>query len=265
MKTWDLIHGECVTVMQEMDEASVDMVVTSPPYDKIRDYDGFSLSLPDLGDQLHRVLSDGGLAAVVIQDQTKSFAKSLTSFRLAVDWCDRVGFRLFECVIFERPGKPGGWWNSRFRVDHEYVLLFLKGRRPAYFNKEHLKVPAIWAGTHMSGTDRKTDGSLKPRVKKTISELKCRGTVWKHASAAQEKPRCTPVGELKLEHPATFPDALAEDLILCFCSPGGTVLDPMCGSGTTVRAAVNLGYRGVGIDMSEKYLSVAQTLLEKGL
>jgi hypothetical protein len=65
---------------------------------------------------------------MVIQDSTKDFAKSLTSFRTIVDWCDNIGFRLFECNIYNRQGTEGAWWKQRFRVDHEYMPIFLKGK-----------------------------------------------------------------------------------------------------------------------------------------
>jgi len=83
---------------------------------------------------------------MVIQDQTKNFGKSLTSFKTIVDWCDSFGFKLFETVIYRKYGAEGAWWNKRFRVDHEYVPIFLKGERPQYFNKEHLKIPSKHGG-----------------------------------------------------------------------------------------------------------------------
>lgn len=90
-----IICGDAVEVMAEMPENSVDIVVTSPPYDNIRDYKGFDYNLHSTGEQIYRVLKDGGVAAMVIQDQTKNFGKTLTSFRTIVDWCDSFEFKLF--------------------------------------------------------------------------------------------------------------------------------------------------------------------------
>ena len=113
-----IIVSDCISGMKEMPDSCVDFVVTSPPYDNIRDYKGYSLDLSETGKQLFRVLKTGGIAALVIQDQTKDFAKSLTSFRTIIDWCDKGGFRLFECTIYRKHGAEGAWWKERFRVDH---------------------------------------------------------------------------------------------------------------------------------------------------
>ena len=112
------------------------LTVTSPPYDKIRDYNkDWTLDLPSIGDALFQCTVTGGLVALVMQDSSLDGAKTLTSFSTVIEWCRR-GWRLFECVIWHRDGSPGAWWNHRFRVDHEYIFLFLKGQRPRVFSKE---------------------------------------------------------------------------------------------------------------------------------
>ncbi|MCK5472769.1 MAG: hypothetical protein KAI59_01960, partial [Planctomycetes bacterium] len=131
---------DCVEAMKQLPSNCVDLVVTSPPYDGIRKYNGFQCDLHATGEEILRILKDGGIAVMVIQDQTKNFAKTLTSFRTIVDWCDNIGLRLFETVIYRKHGTEGAWWKYRFRVDHEYMPIFLKGARPQYFNKEPLKI-----------------------------------------------------------------------------------------------------------------------------
>jgi site-specific DNA-methyltransferase (adenine-specific) len=170
---------------------------------------------------------------------------------------DVVGWRLFETVIYKRDGNPGAWWNQRFRVDHEYILIFFKGVKPKSFHKEHLMVPSKHAGKSYSGTDRLTNGGFKIIEKKTVNPLKCRGTVWQYSTSNTEGNR------LKLQHPATYPDKLAGDLILCFSEPDGLVLDPMCGSGTTCVAAKQSGRQFIGIEISEEYCRIAQERLKK--
>ena len=155
--------------MRMLADESIDLVVTSPPYDGIRVYNGFSFDLHKTGEQVYRVLKDGCIAAVVMQDQTRDFGKTLTTFRTAIDWCDNIGFKLFECLIYRKHGSEGAWWKQRFRVDHEYILLFLKGHKPAYFNKEPLKVPSKHGGKVMTGsgsrhTSGKTGETVRDRV-----------------------------------------------------------------------------------------------------
>jgi site-specific DNA-methyltransferase (adenine-specific) len=256
-KVNQILHADCLEALAKFPAESIDLTVFSPPYDGIRDYKkNWSFDFLALGENLLRVTKDGGVAAVVIGDGTKNFAKSLTSFRLAVSWVDSVGWKLFETVIYKRDGNPGAWWNQRFRVDHEYILMFFKGNKPKSFHKEHLMVPSKHAGKTYSGTDRLTNGGFKIIEKKTVNPLKCRGTVWQYSTSNTEGNR------LKLQHPATYPDKLAGDLILCFSEPNDLVLDPMCGSGTTCVAAKQNGRQFIGIEISEEYCKIAHKRIE---
>jgi len=247
---------DCVEGMKKLPDNSIDLVVTSPPYDEIRDYKGFNYDLHATGKELYRILKDGGVAVMVIQDQTRNFGKTLTSFKTIIEWCENIGFKLFECVIYRKYGAEGAWWNKRFRVDHEYMPIFLKGEKPRYFNKEPLKIPSKWGGkTLTGGATRLTNGqTLKARPIK-INPLKCRGTVWDYLMCGDKNP-------LKSKHPATFPDQLPADFIQCFCPPGGIVLDPFMGSGTTAVAAVKLDRNFIGFEISKEYCDIAKERLE---
>lgn len=254
----DKVHCmECVEGMEMLPDDCVDLVVTSPPYDAVRKYNGFAFDLHQTGAQIHRVLKDGGIAAMVIQDQTKDFGKSLTSFRTIIDWCDSFGFKLFECVIYRKNGSEGAWWKHRFRVDHEYIPLFLKGDRPAYFDKQPLRVPSKHGGKVMSGSgNRRTDGATNGTVRREINATKCRGTIWNYLMAGDKNP-------LKRKHPAVFPDAIPSDLIQCFCPPGGIVLDPFIGSGSTAVQALKHERHFIGFDISQEYCDLCNQRLEK--
>jgi site-specific DNA-methyltransferase (adenine-specific) len=237
--------------MKELPDNSIDFMITSPPYDSIRDYNGFKYNLHNAGEQIYRVLKDGGVAAMVIQDQTKDFGKSLTTFKTIIDWCEKIGFKLFECIIYRKHGGEGAWWTKRFRVDHEYVPVFLKGARPQYFNKEPLKIPSKHGGKTMTGcATRLTNGETLNSKKVTINLTKCRGTIWDYVT-------CGDGTRLKHEHPATFPDKLPYDFIQCFCPPNGLVLDPYMGSGTTALAAIKLQRNFIGFDISNEYCKLS--------
>jgi site-specific DNA-methyltransferase (adenine-specific) len=239
--------------MRRFPDNSIDVVVTSPPYDALRNYHGKpTFDLHATGSEIYRVLKDGGIAVMVIQDQTINFGKTLTSFRTILDWCDSFGFKLFETVLYRKYGAEGAWWNKRFRVDHEYMPIFLKGERPQYFNKEPLKIPSKWGGkTLTGGATRLTNGeTLKARPIK-INPMKCRGTIWEYLTAGDGT-------RLKHQHPATFPDKLPLDVIQCFCPPNGVVLDPFIGSGTTAVAAKKLDRSYIGIDISKGYCDIAK-------
>lgn len=246
---------DCVEGMARLPDGSVDLVVTSPPYDGIRKYNGFACDLHKVGEQVFRVLKDGGVCAMVINDQTVDGHKSLTTYRTIIDWCDNIGFGLFENCIYHKHGAPGAWWNKRFRVDHEYMPIFVKGRRPAYFDKEPLMIPAKWAGVAIKGSaNRKTDGTTMESRVVVTAEKKCRGTVWDYMECGDKNP-------LKRKHPATFPDRIPMDFIKCFCQEGGTVLDPFTGSGTTAVAARKLGRDFIGFEISAEYCRIAEERL----
>jgi len=250
-----IICGDCVERMKQLPDNCIDLVVTSPPYDQLRVYNGFKFDLHATGEQVYRVLKEGGIAAMVIQDQTKNFGKTLTSFRTTIDWCDSIGFKLFECVIYRKHGTEGAWWTKRFRVDHEYMPIFLKGARPQYFNKEPLKVPSKHGGKVLSGSgNRKTNGETTGTVRRPINSMKCRGTIWNYLMAGDKD-------KLKQQHPAHFPDKIPFDFIQCFCPPDGIVLDPFVGSGSTTVTAKKLGRNYLGLDISEEYCEIARKRL----
>ena len=254
----EIICGNSVEVMKTIEDNSIDMVMTSPPYDDIRDYNGFDLNLHNTGKEVYRILKPGGVAVMVMQDAVKQYAKSLTTFKTIIDWCDNIGFKLFDTIIYNRRGV---WaWSHHFRLDHEYMPVFLKGERPLYFNKEPLKVPSKSAGKTFTGsTSFRKDGSRLDSKTVVTKPMKCRGTIWEYQVGWGEEGSKS---KIKREHPATFPDMLPYDFIECFCPPGGIVLDPFVGSGTTCVAAISLDRNWIGIDISEEYCRIARERVE---
>ena len=273
MKTNRIIQADCVQATADMPAESVDLTVFSPPYDGIRDYQkGWTFDYHTLGKNLFRITKNGGMCAVVMNDGTKNFAKSLTSFKLVLAWCAQGeglahtkpsqpqpagAWRLFETCIYQRHGNPGGWWKTRFRVDHEFIFLFLKGPRPKTFHKEPLMVKSLHAGKEYSGTDRLTSGGVKKIARKVVNALKCRGTIWQYATSNSEG------NAPKLQHPATYPDKLAADLVLCFSQAGDVVLDPMCGSGTTCVVAAKHNRQYLGVEINQDYCNLAKQRLQQ--
>lgn len=248
---------DCVEGLRKLPDHSIDLVVTSPPYDGIRTYNGFTYDLHATGKEIYRILKEGGIAAMVIQDQTKNFGKSLTSFKTIMDWCDHIGFKLFECIIYRKYGPEGAWWKSRFRVDHEYIPLFLKGDKPRYFHKEPLKIPCKHAGKVMTGSgSRRTDGKTNPTVTRPINPTKCRGTIWDYLMAGDKDP-------IKRKHPAPFPDQIPIDIIQCFCPSDGVVLDPFMGCGSTAVAAKKFKRNFIGFEISKEYCDLVSARLKK--
>ena len=252
-----IICGDSSTTLEQFEDSIFDLTVFSPPYDSLREYNGYTLDLHLLGKQLYRVTKEGGVVVMVIQDQTIKGHKTLTSFRTIVDWCDNIGFGLFECLLYKKNGKDGAWWRRRFRVDHEYMPVFVKGVKPAKFDKTFVKIPSKHAGKSMTGwANRNKDGVTESTRLRTINETKCPGTLWDYANGGDKI-------WLKRNHPATFPDKIPYDFIQVFTEVGDLVLDPMCGSGSTLVTAKALSRNYVGIDISEDYCKLSKQRVDK--
>lgn len=247
---------DCVKGMKLIPDNSIDLIVTSPPYDEIRDYKGFSLDLHNVGIEISRILKDGGICVMIIQDQTKNGRKTGTSFRTIVDWIDNTELDLWECCIYQRSGVPGNWWSKRFRVDHEYIPIFIKGKRPQYFNKEHMMIETLHKGINVGGTIRTTNGDKIEKQFKN-KDTKCCGTIINYPTSSQESLNKN-IKKIKTEHPATFPDKLASDFIQCFTKEGMIVLDPFMGSGTVAAMAKKLNRNYIGFEISKEYCDIAE-------
>ncbi|MDD4467449.1 MAG: site-specific DNA-methyltransferase, partial [Candidatus Pacebacteria bacterium] len=160
-------------------------------------------------------------------------------------------------VIYRKYGAEGAWWNKRFRVDHEYMPIFLKGKRPQYFNKEPLKIPSKHGGKTMTGGGTRLTNGIRIATRAiTINPTKCRGTIWEYMTAGDGT-------RLKHQHPATFPDRLPYDFIQCFCPQNGVVLDPFIGSGTTALSAIELERNYIGIDISRDYCELTKKRIKE--
>lgn len=262
------IHNiDCIEGMKLIESNSIDLVVTSPPYDSLRDYKKgqWILDLPTVGKEISRVLKDGGVCVMVIQDQTIKGRKSLTSFRTIVDWCDNTELDLWECCLYEREATSGAWWNKRFKVNHEYIPIFIKGQRPQYFNKEHMKIPVnqeykkINESKNFLGGRSTSGEQIKNYKDVKLSDIKCCGTIMHYKNSARESGGAK---TLKKQHPATFPDKLASDFIQAFTIKGMIVLNPFNGSGTTCNMARNLERQFIGLDVNEIYCKLSEEILK---
>tara|TARA_R110000868_G_scaffold256700_1_gene513489 strand:+ start:1030 stop:1833 length:804 start_codon:yes stop_codon:yes gene_type:complete len=250
-----IICGDSIEVLKNYDDNFFDLTVFSPPYDNLRDYNGYDFDMNMLGQELFRVTKEGGIVVMVIQDQTIDGHKTLTSFKTIIDWCDNIGFGLFECNIYKKQGKDGAWFTKRFRVDHEYIPIFIKGKRPNYFNKESVKIPSKHGGKILTGgANREKDGTTKKSQKFEINLLKCPGTIWDYSNGGDKN-------KVKRQHPATFPDKIPYDFIQVFTDKNAIILDPMVGSGSTCIAAKKLNRNYVGIDISKEYCEIANNRL----
>jgi len=247
----NIYRSDCIEFMKSMEENSVDLTVTSPPYDELRNYKGYSFDFENIAKQLFRITKKGGVVVWVVGDKIKKGNKSLTSFRQAL-YFQQIGFNVHDAMIYRKKNTPfmrtNGYTNC-----FEFMFIFSKGS-PKTFNP--LKVKTVRQGKEMlpfnkgaDGINRKVLGELKPE--KTMTNI------WEYAvgfgGSTSDK--------LAFEHPAIFPEKLAEDHIISWTNNNDIIFDPMCGSGTTCKMAKKNNRHYIGCDISEDYVNLAKKRL----
>ena len=252
--TCKLWLGDCLQEMKRIKGSSVDLTVTSPPYDNLRTYNGSLVWNPCVWErvlkQLFRVTANGGIVVWVVADATIKGSETGSSFKQAL-YAKDCGFRLHDTMIWAKPTFTAvGALRTRYAPTFEYMFVFSKGK-PKTFNPIKDRKNKT-AGISYRGTMRCKDGTMKPKTgagKKNIAEFGQRFNVWNMAPHMSRK---------DTRHPAMFPENLAADHIISWSNPGDVVLDPFVGSGTTGVAAKRLGRSFIGIEKEPKYFEIAK-------
>lgn len=247
-------------LLKEFPAECIDLVVTSPPYDDLRDYEGVASwdmeVFQTIARELYRVMKPGGVVVWVVGDKTLKGSKTLTSFKQAL-FFQEIGFDMYDVIIYEKAGSGPPHPNRYFNA-FEYMFVLSKGR-PKTINLIKDK-PNKWAGTSTYGevTRREKDGSLTNKGRKVISEFGIRTNIWRYANG---KGFATS-DEIAYKHPAIFPEKLVEDHIISWSNPGDLILDPFGGSGTTAKVAQSLGRDWVLIEAVPEYCEIAKSRLD---
>jgi DNA modification methylase len=239
-----LYTGDCAQVMREyIPDGSIDLTVTSPPYDNLRTYKGYTFDFEAIAAQLWRVTKPGGVVVWVVADATINGSETGTSFRQALYFMG-LGFNLHDTMIYETDKPPMN--DNRYQACFEFMFVLSKGHLRTW---NPLMIRSIHAGKqNTSRVYLNSDGTLKPMTKPGVyNAQKVRTAIWRYSS-----------GNDKPGHPAPFPEALARDHIASWSNPGDVVLDPMMGSGTTGKEAVKAGRRFIGIDIAAEYVALAR-------
>lgn len=248
-----LMQGNCLERMKEIQSCSVDLTVTSPPYDKLRDYNGNNDEWCEevwqsVLSELYRVSKDGAVVVWVVGDATVKGSETGTSFKQAL-WAMDCGFNLHDTMIYKKTGGGARGSNFCYWQNFEYMFVFSKGR-PKSINliKDKINVTAGKRNSGVNGRGKNGEKRFK-QITKT-AELGRRENVW-----------IIPAGnnttDDKTDHPAVFPESLANDHILSWSSEGDTVLDPFLGSGTTGKMAKLNNRKFIGIEMDVNYYCIA--------
>lgn len=248
------VVGDCRDVMPTLESGSVQMCVTSPPYDNLRSYGGIkAFTLDDfevVARELYRVLCDGGVLCWNVGDSVVDGSETLTSAKQKIFFREQCGFRVHDTMFYEKanPGNPSDA-QGRYNQCVEYIFVLSKGK-PRTFNPIKDKPNVSFGEMRFGKKARKDsrgviDGYFSDRA--PAAEFGLRSNCWRGKTSAQESV-CT-----AQDHPATMPFWLARDLIQSWSNPGDLVLDPFFGSGTTGKAAELLGRKWLGIEINAEY------------
>ena len=242
-----ILCGDCVEIMRQMDDACIDLTVTSPPYDNLRTYNGYCFDFENVAKELYRVTKDGGVVVWVVGDATIKGSETGTSFKQAL-FFKECGFNLHDTMIWEKSTFSNPFPN-RYHQVFEYMFIFSKGKPKTFNGIEDRKNKH--GGAKVKPTVREANGELFSRKEKTVAEYGKRFNVWQ---ITEEKRN-------KLGHPAPFPEQLANDHIISWSNPGDIVFDPFMGSGTTAKMAMLNNRRFIGCEISEEYCNIIKDRL----
>lgn len=245
-----LMHGDCIQAMQGLDEGSIDLTVTSPPYDNLRTYEGSLVWNEGIWkqvlEQLFRVTKQGGVVVWVVGDATIKGSETGTSFKQAL-YAKEIGFNLHDTMIWNKVPVPYDPKCNRYWQAFEYMFVFSKGKPEC----NYIKVPCKYAGKskrddygqRYANGGQRLDRHSNARV---VKDTKVKDNIWFFNQTKGCK-----------SHKATFPIQLATDHIQSWSNEGDIVLDPFMGSGTTGIACKDLGRSFIGIEKVEKYFQIA--------
>ena len=259
MSKYKLYNGDCLEIMDKLIEegTKVDLTVTSPPYDDLRDYEkslvwGFDV-FKQVANRLYDITKDGGVVVWIVGDKTVKGSETGTSFRQAL-YFKEIGFNLHDTMIWSKGSCPFPDKN-RYYQSFEYMFVFVKGKISTFNLIEDRKNK--WHGTKVHGTLRNCDGSLKKpsgaKVGRKVKEYGVRFNIWD----------ISPERNNKTGHPAIFPEKLAQDHILSWSNEGDIVLDCFMGSGTTGKMALLNNRQFIGIEKVENYFNIAKQRIEE--
>ena len=247
-----IYHGDCLEIMPTLADKSIDLTVTSPPYDNLRTYNGNSqFDFEGIAKELFRVTKDGGVVVWVVGDATIKGSETGTSFKQAL-YFKEIGFNLHDTMIYEKSAfaNPS---SNRYHQIFEYMFIVSKGA-PKVFHPIKDKPNKTEYDFGKSRRNKNGDMVNIQKERIPVAAFGMRWNIWRyvtgHGNSTQDI--------MAFKHPAIFPEKLATDHILSWSNEGDTVLDPFTGSGTTCKAAKELGRNFLGFEINPEYCKIAE-------
>jgi len=248
-----IYNENCLDTMTKMPDGFVDLTVTSPPYDGLRTYNGYSFPFNDIAKELFRVTKDGGVVVWIVGDATVKGSESGTSFRQAL-YFKEIGFNLHDTMIYKKINYIP-LTHNRYEQEFEYMFVFSKGKPKTF---KPIMVECKTKGRKTNGrTFYQTNSQNTPtkgHKNDAVKKYKQKGNVWEVPTNAGAK-----------GHPAQFPEQLANDHILSWSNECDLVYDPFMGSGTTAKMAILNKRNWVGSEISKEYCEIAEKRVNENL
>jgi site-specific DNA-methyltransferase (adenine-specific) len=230
------VHNvKCEDGLKLIGDEVVDLTVTSPPYDNLRVYNGFSFDFETVAKELYRVTRAGGVVVWVVGDATIKGSETGTSFRQALYFKD-LGFNLHDTMIYQKNSStfPARKTSNRYTQIFEYMFVLSKGKPSKA--KLICDKKNKWAGYK----------DFSNKLKNPVPEFSPRTNIWTYVTSFNG-----------VDHPAPFPEDLVNDHILSWSDEGDVILDPFMGSGTTAKMAKLNSRNFIGFEISEEYCGIA--------
>ncbi len=245
-----IYNEDCLQTMQRMDNESIDFVITSPPYDNIRNYNGYRFDFEDTAKELFRIIKIGGVVVWVVGDATINGSETGTSFRQALKFME-IGFRLHDTMIYYK-NNPMPQTGNRYHQMFEYMFCFSK-ESPKTFNPitEQTKYRGL-----ANMKNRGKNGELNYEKVERTTEKKV-GNVFFYSIGGGISTK----DKIAYKHPAIFPEKLVADQILTWTNEFDSVYDPFMGSGTTAKVSELLHRKWIGSEISKEYVDIAEQRL----
>ncbi len=235
--------------MARMPDNFIDLTVTSPPYDNLRQYNGYSFDFENVAKELFRVTKQGGVVVWVVGDATVKGSETGTSFRQAL-YFKEIGFNLHDTMIYAKNSyMPRG--GNRYEQQFEYMFILSKGV-PKTVHK--FMIPCVTAGTkRYRGGEKKESGIVTRNERTIVNENKPKPNIWWYDVGHNDK----------TNHSAAFPERLAEDHILSWTNENDLVYDPFMGSGTTAKMSILNNRNWIGSEISNEYCDIIEERVKK--
>jgi DNA modification methylase len=238
-----IYNENCLDTMAKMPDNFIDLTVTSPPYDDLRAYDGYSFEFEKVATELYRVTKDGGIVVWVVGDATVKGCETLTSFKQAL-FFKEIGFNVDTNIYQKQNYKPIN--AKRYDNVFEYIFILSKGK-PKTFNPIMVEKARVKSER---GKYRQKDGSMKTSIRKP-NELKKATNIFSYSIGGHI------ADKIAFKHPAIFPEQLASEQILSWSNKNDLVYDCFMGSGTTAKMSILNNRNFIGSELSKEYYKIA--------